>query len=105
MVRFNAVNYLTPSEYAAVDACIRRHRFCGIRAILAELSESGIKLSKSGLHRYMQAMREKNGPNAVTTDNTMVMIVERDSGTTKTISTSATAAEIVAMIEGANVEA
>lgn len=100
MGRFYAVNYLSPEQHCAVDACIRRHRFCGIETILAELAQSGIKLSKSGLHRYMQDMRSKDSLHTGTTDNTIIIIVERDSGTTKTLSTGATAAAIVAMIEG-----
>lgn len=104
MGRFYAVNYLTPSQHAAVDACIRRRRFCGLEAILAELAESGIKLSKSGLHRYMLDMRAKDSLHTGSIDNTIVTIVERDSGTTKTLSTGATAAAIVAMIVGKNPE-
>ena len=101
MGRFFAVNYLTPQQHAAVDACILRHRFCGVLAIRDELTESGIKLSKFGLHRYMQDMQSKDSQHTGTTDNTIVTIVERSTGTTKTLTTGATAAAIVALIGGA----
>jgi len=102
MGRIHTVNYLSPQQHATVDSCIRKHRFCNLDGILSELRESGIELARSSLHRYLRDMRSKDSLHTGTTDNTIVTIVERASGTTKTVSTGATAAAVVAMIEGSN---
>lgn len=99
MGRIFSANYLSPEHHAAVDACIRRRRFSNIDGMVAELHDAGIKISRSAMHRYVRLLKSKDGQHTGTLNDTIVMVVERGTGTVTTLTTGATKAAIVAMIE------
>jgi len=89
MSRSSKVLYLTPQQRATVDACIRKHHYVNILKIVAHLAEDGIELSKSGLHRYAVQLRARDAQHAGTVDDTLVIIVERSTGATTSLTSSA----------------
>lgn len=99
MGRIFSIHYLEPEQHAKVDACLRRHRFANLDAMLAELQADGISISRSALHRYARDLKARDVEQVGTADNTVVVIMERASGTVRTITTAASGAAIAALIE------
>ncbi len=98
MPRLSSVLYLQPEQRAQVDACIRRHQHVNGLGVLKELGAAGINLSRSSLYRYMEKLRAKDALHTGTADDTVVVIVERATGATTTLTTSATGTAVLAMI-------
>ena len=101
MGRASNVAYLKPEHRAIVDACIRRHLYINTAAMVVELAGRGIKLSKSGLHRYASKLREGDALHAGTPDATIVIIVERGTGAVTVLTTSASRDVVAGLVASA----
>lgn len=99
MSRISIANKLTAAQNLIMDSCIRRNRFVGIEDIRAELVEGGIKISKSALHRYMQKLKQLDGLHEGTPDDTVVVVMKRSTGSVISLTTTASMASIVSLIE------
>lgn len=64
------------------------------------LKFQGISLSKSALHRYVQKLETHDGQFAGTADDVVVVIVERSTGDTTTLTTGVSKAALIGIIEG-----
>ena len=100
MSRISSILKLSPEQNAAVDVCVRRFRYVDLQGMLAELETQGIGLAKSTLHRYVVKLRDRDGMHAGSADDVVVVIVERSTGQTTTLTTGASRAAVVAVIEG-----
>ena len=99
MSRISIANKLTAAQNLIMDSCIRRNRFVGIEDIRAELVEGGIKISKSALHRYMQKLKQLDDLHESTPDDTVVVVMKRSTGSVISLTTTASMASIVSLIE------
>lgn len=100
MGRASNVAYLKPEERAIVDGCIRRHLYVNTAAMVLELAGRGINLSKSGLNRYALKLREGDSRHAGTADATVVIIVERQTGSVTSLTTSASRDVVACLVAG-----
>lgn len=100
MGRASNVAYLKPEQRAIVDGCIRRHLYVNTAAMLLELADHGIKLSKSGLNRYALKLRGGDALHAGTPDATVVIIVERVTGSVTSLTTSASRDVVAGLVAG-----
>jgi arginine repressor len=85
-------------ERIAIDRSIREHRYIGLDDIVADLTEQGITVTRSALHRYLVKLREKDSTLATPEEGTIVTIVERGTGDVRTVKSSASGAAIQEMI-------
>lgn len=99
MGRNSNIERLSIDQNLAVDACIRRRRFCTLDAILEELTESGISVSRAGLHRYMQKLKKRDGLNFGSPNDTVIVVMQRSTGAVFNLTTTASVEVVVAMIE------
>ena len=90
---------LPPRDRLIVDASIRKHAYSNIEAIKDELQQQGIAYARSSLHRYIGFLKAEDTPRAAAHEDTVVMIVERSSGRTTVVTTSATAEEVSTEID------
>ena len=104
MARVSSISGLSPEQHAAVDTCIRRYRYVDLAGMLETLKLQGIFLSKSALHRYVQKQQIKDGLHAGTSDDVVVVIVERSTGDTTTLTTGVSKAALIGLIEGLKVQ-
>jgi hypothetical protein len=100
MGNVSTVKKLTAEQNLAVDSCIRRRRFVNINAIRADLSESGIEISRSALHCYMQKLKRLDGQNCGTPNDTVIVVMKRSTGSVINLTTSASMDMVIALIEG-----
>lgn len=100
MSKASNVAYLKPEQRAIVDACIRRHLYVNTAAMVAELAGRDIKLSKSGLNRYASKLRAGEALHAGTSNATIVIIVERGTGSVTSLTTSASQDVVAALVAG-----
>ena len=80
MGRTSTIIRLSPEENALTDALIRRFRYSQIDVVREELQQSGIKISRSALGRYMKKLGERDGFLMDDRDATVVTIMERSTG-------------------------
>jgi hypothetical protein len=92
------VFYLPENQSSCVDATIRAHRYTGVERIRAELASAGVAIKKSALHRYMQKLKASDQLHHGTPDNTVVVIVDRATGSTMSLTTTAAAEAVAAAI-------
>ena len=102
MSRPHSVLGLSLQHHATVEACIRRSRYVDILGMVAELKDQGIVMSKSALHRYVVKLKARDGMHAGTSNDVVVVIVERSTGETTTMTTGASRAALVGLIEELN---
>lgn len=96
----HTVQKMTPEQHALTDATIRRFRYVDLDGMLTALKAANVKISRSSLGRYSQKLRQQDGALMGTPDDTIIVIMERSTGATTTISTSASRAAIIALIQG-----
>lgn len=100
MGRASNVAYLKPEQRAIVDGCVRRHLYVNTAAMVLELAGRGITLSKSGLNRYALKLREADALHAGTPDATVVIIVDRETGSVTSLTTGASRDAIASLVAG-----
>ncbi|WP_081889043.1 DUF3486 family protein [Comamonas aquatica] len=98
MSRASSVLLLTPEQHALVDASIRRHRYVNLAGMLAELEKDGIKLSRSGLHRYVVGLKEQDAMFNGTNDDLVVVMMERSTGSITTLTTNLSRQAVIGLI-------
>lgn len=98
MSRVSSVLLLLPEQHALVDACIRRHRYVSLTSMLAALEKDGIKLSRSGLHRYVVTLKEQDVMFNGTKDDLVVVLMERSSGRVTTMTTNLSRQAVIGLI-------
>lgn len=96
----STVKKLTAEQNQLVDSCIRRRRFVSIDAIRAELSSSGVEISRGSLYRYMQSLKVRDGLHLGTPDDVVVVVMRRSTGSLMSLTTSASTEMILAMFGG-----
>lgn len=99
MGRNSNIQQLSVEDNLAVDACIRKRRFITVDAILEELVESGINISRAGLHRYMQKLKKRDSLNFGSPNDTVIVVMQRSTGAVFNLTTTASVEVVVAMIE------
>ena len=102
MGRKNAVERMEPETAAAVDAVIRQRRYGTLDEILGELEDKGISMSRSALGRYVIALRERDARHLGSPHDLVVVIMERSTGSTTTLTTAADKSALIAAIERLN---
>ena len=100
MSRASNVAYLKPEQRAIVDGCIRSHLYVNTAAMVLELAGRGIQLSKSGLNRYALKLKEGDARHTGTADATVVIIVERETGSVTSLTTSASRDVVAGLVAG-----
>lgn len=100
MGAISIANKLTAEQNLMMDSCIRRYRFVNLQGIRDELNETGITISKSALHRYVQKLQRLDGLHQGTADDTVVVVIKRSTGSVISLTTTASMTSIVALIEG-----
>ena len=100
MGRTSTAQGLTAEQNIVLDDCIRRHRFVDINAINKDLVAIGINYSRTALHRHMQKLAIQDALHAGTKDDTVIIVIERSTGSTTSITTTASKQMIVALISG-----
>ena len=100
MSRASNVAYLKPEQRAIVDGCIRRHLYVNTAAMVQELAGHDITLSKSGLNRYALKLREGDGRHTGTADATIVIVIERGTGSVTSLTTNASRDTVAGLVAG-----
>ena len=95
MPRVSKIRILPDHQKETLKAIIRAHQYCQLDLIRIAAQESGITLSKSVLHRFVQSLH-KSECGAVRGE-TIVVIVNRE-GQVKSLGCAAPASEIEALI-------
>ena len=85
-------------ERIAIDRTIREHNYLVLDNILSDLEGQGIKVSRSSLHRYVFALKEKDINLASPEQGTIVTIVERATGEVRLVKSAASAESIATLI-------
>jgi hypothetical protein len=99
MGRTSKVERLPAEQATIVDRTIRQFRYCNLDGIKASLGCHGIEISRSAIGRYMQKLEARDGLFAGSPNDTIVVIIERSTGSTATISTRLDKAVIASLIE------
>lgn len=89
---------LTPAQHARVGDVIRYHRYAQLDVILGRLTEEGISISRSALHRHLVRLRARDGLDAGSGARTIVVIVDLQTGSVRNLRTSATAEVVGAAV-------
>jgi len=100
MGRNSALDHLTPEQRTAVESCIRQHYYVRNSEVSKALAAQGIHLTRSTVNRIAMRLRAKDGAHLGSVDNTVVVIMERDTGATATATTSASRESVLAAISG-----
>ena len=99
MGRTSTVRRLAIEDQVVVDRCIRAHSYCSLDAIVEDLAEQGIHLSRSSVHRHAQKLQIADGLFALPSEGTIITIVERGSGEIRVLKTSASGAAVAEFLE------
>lgn len=95
MGRASSIRSLPVDLRQRAEALIRQHDYAQIDHVLARLVAEGVSISRSGLHRYAQQLKERDGLYAGNPDRTVVVLMDRATGNVTTL-TSAAEASVVA---------
>lgn len=87
MNRLNTVSKLPPEHQATVDALLRLHRYAALDAVLHQLADRGIKISRSTLGRYALRLRAADTVTAAGQGPTLIIIDDSRSDETKRLRT------------------
>lgn len=98
MSRASSVLLLSPEQHSLVDACIRRHRYVNLAGMLSDLDKDGIRLSRSGLHRYVVGLKEQDAMFNGTNDDLVVVMLERSTGSVTTMTTNLSRQAVIGLI-------
>jgi len=93
---------MEPDAAATLDAVIRKYRYGTLDTILVELEDRGIGISRSTLGRYVIALRKRDARHLGSPHDLIVVIMERSSGSTTTMTTAADKSALIAAIERLN---
>lgn len=95
MPRVSKIRILPGDQKEKLKAIVRAHSYCQLELIRTAAQESGIALSKSVLHRFVQSLyREEVG---ALKGGTIVVIVNRE-GQVKSLGCDASASEVESLI-------
>lgn len=99
MPRASTIGQLSLSEIELVNKLIRASRYRSMNTTLEALRKEGIDVSRSALGRYALSLKRDDGLMASPADNTIITIVERNSGKIRVVKTSAPADAIASHLE------
>ena len=95
MGRLHFTDNLSDEQLAALDACIIEHRYCHLGRIKEALSQQGIQIGRSTLHRHVQVLKARKDEMHVSSNQTLVTVMDRASGkfAVKVVNASAASVE------------
>lgn len=102
MGRRSSVESMEPDAAAVVDAVIRRYRYGTVDDIRADLQERGIELPRTSLWRRVARLRELDARHLGSPHDLIVIVVERSTGSTTTITSAADKSAVLSAIERLN---
>jgi hypothetical protein len=85
MGRISKIKYFSAEQKKQIDALIRTYEYGRIDHVLGLLKEQDIHMSRTGLHRYMVQLKQSHGTASDIHYNTIVLIINQDSGHVDTI--------------------
>lgn len=100
MGRNSALDHLTPEQRTAVESCIRQHYYVRNSEVSKSLATQGIHLTRSTVHRIAMRLKARDGDRLGSADNTVVVVMERDTGATATVTTGASRDSVLAALSG-----
>ena len=80
MGRLHFLDSLSNEQRAALDACIIEHRYCHLDRIKEALSQQGIHMGRSTLHRHVQHLRDERAAKHIEPHQTLVTLLDPTSG-------------------------
>ena len=92
MVRTSKMAQLTPQQEARVHDIMRQHRYANTSIVRVKLAEMGVEMSRATVHRSMQRL-QRSYANSV-----LVVIIDRRTGATTSVSTGAQVPDILSAI-------
>lgn len=101
MGRINTFMQLSDEDRVKVDNLLRRNRYCGIETCVAELAASGIKFSRSALHRHIQQLKNNDRSETAPTHgdgHTLVTITDLSTNEAVAIRTDARPEDVAASL-------
>lgn len=104
MGRVAKIKMLEGNDYSRVNEVIRAHHYGQIDTMIKVLSDEGIEVHRSTLHRYTRKLEQIDGAKCQDENVTVVVIVTRATGATDTVLTPASAAQVRASIANASVD-
>jgi hypothetical protein len=102
MGRRSSVDSMAPEAAAVVDAVIRQYRYGSLDDIKAELQKRGIELPRTSLWRRVTRLRELDARHLGSPHDLVIIVVERSTGSTTTITTAADKSAVLSAIERLN---
>ena len=98
MSRLHFVEYLSTEQRQLLDACIVSHNYVHLNRIKKALSDKGIEIGRSTLHRHIQQMKAKQAGHLITPNQTLVTLLEPSTGHFQFIAVNATAETVSEML-------
>lgn len=92
MTRLRITAKLTPEKEARVHELMRKHRYMNVDVVQAKLAKIGVEMSRATVHRSMQRLQRSDATNV------LVVVVDRRTGETTTVSTGAEVPAVLAAI-------
>ncbi|CAM3935386.1 DUF3486 domain-containing protein [Paracidovorax anthurii] len=99
MGRLSTIDLLPVTEKLFVESTIRAHRYQQINRAHALIRGAGIKVSRSALARHFQKLADHDAQHRDTPHDLVVILIERSTGSTTTLTTVADRALVVCAIE------
>ena len=99
MGRLSTIDLLPRPQKLFVESTIRTHRYHQIDCVQALIKEAGIVVSRSALHRYFQKLADRDARHRGNPDDLVIILVERSTGSTTTLTTAVCKRVVVEAIE------